>query len=205
MHYQMVCRRHFLQPAQYAPQERGQLPAIRTRPRLFEQMIVTPAHQPDFIWHARRIRAQRVVVSLHVDDPLSLLLFLTHRVAENAAFFILEPFVRGTELVLNPSRHENRGRQLRMCMRPFFSRQRALVLKNAYILKPRVLLQIGDTGRPHPQHPFDLFIAELRHSFVVLWCLHDDLVGPERHHFVVHPFGHTSGFPFNVIERLRVW
>src|SRR2546430_1225469 len=113
-------------------------------------MIVPSVHQPHFVWHARRIGAQRIVISLHVHDALSLLLLLTHGVTENATLFIFEPFVRGAEFVLDSPRHEDRRRHLRMRMRPFLSRQCALVLEYADILKPRVLLQISDTRRPHP-------------------------------------------------------
>src|SRR5882762_10388333 len=60
-------------------------------------MIVPPVHQPNFVWHARRIGAQRIVISLHVHDALPLLFLLTHGVAENTALFILEPLVCGTE------------------------------------------------------------------------------------------------------------
>ena len=113
-------------------------------------MVVPPVHQPDFVRHARRIRAQRIVISLHVHDALSLLLFLTHGVAENAALFILEPFVRGAEFVFDSPRDENRRRQLRVRVRPLFPSQRALVLEDADILKSRVLLQISDSRRPYP-------------------------------------------------------
>src|SRR5260370_10431442 len=103
-------------------------------------MIVPSVQQPEFIRHSRSIRAQRVVVALHVNDALPLLLFLTHGIAENAALLILEPFVRGTEFVFDSPRHKNRRRDLRMRMRPFFSRKAALVLKHADVLKPGVLL-----------------------------------------------------------------
>src|ERR1700686_1189666 len=99
-------------------------------------MVVPPVHQPDLVWHARRIRAQRVVISLHIHDALSLFLFLAHRVAEYAALFIFEPFMRGAEFILDSSRHENRSRHLRMRMRPFFSRQRALILKYTDVFEP---------------------------------------------------------------------
>src|SRR5258708_15735541 len=125
----MIRRRDFLQPAQYASQQRSQLPAVRARPRLLEQMIGPPVHQPYFVRYARRIRTQRIVLSLNVHDALSLLLFLSNGIAENAALFILEPFVRGAELVLDSSRHENRCRHLRMCVPPFFSRHSALILE----------------------------------------------------------------------------
>src|SRR6266404_4908689 len=68
-------------------------------------MIVPPVHQPNFVRHARRIGAQRIVISLHVHDALPLLLLLTHGVAENTALFVLEPFVRGAEFVLDSARH----------------------------------------------------------------------------------------------------
>src|SRR5881296_2001840 len=48
------------------------------------------------------------IVALHVHDALSLFLFLAHGIAENAALFVLEPFVGSVQLVLNAPRHENR-------------------------------------------------------------------------------------------------
>src|SRR2546425_1114809 len=89
---------------------------------LLEQMIVPPVHQPYFVRHARRIRAQRIVFSLNVHDAFPLFLFLSDGIAENAALFIFKPFVRGAELVLDSPWHENGSRHLRMRMRPFFSR-----------------------------------------------------------------------------------
>src|SRR5216684_5558418 len=113
-------------------------------------MVVPPVHHPYFVRHARRIRAQRIVISLHVYDALALLLFLSDGIAENAAFFIFEPFVRGAELVLDSPWYENRCRHLRMGMPPFFPRHCPLVLEYADVLKPRILLQIGDTRPPRP-------------------------------------------------------
>src|ERR1700674_4871659 len=84
-------------------------------------MVVPPVHQPDFVRHARRVRAQRIVISLHVHDALPLLLLLTHGVTENAALFILKPFVRGAEFVFDSPWHKNRRRQLRRRMCPHSS------------------------------------------------------------------------------------
>src|ERR1700730_7146745 len=98
-------------------------------------MIVTPVQHPNFVRHAPRIGEKPIVISLHVHDALPLLLLLTHGVAENAALLILEPFVRGAEFVFDSSPHEDRRRHLRMRMQPFFSRQRALILKYADVLE----------------------------------------------------------------------
>ena len=106
--HQVKCRRHFLQPPQYPSEQRRQLPAVRSRPWLLEQMIVPPVQQPSFVRYPRSIRTQRVVIPLHVHDAFSLLLFLTHRIAENAALLVLEPFVRGVQFVLDAPRNKNR-------------------------------------------------------------------------------------------------
>ena len=87
---------------------------------------------------------------------------LMHHVAEDAPFFVFEPFVRRFQFVFNPARHENGCRHLRMGVGPFLPRQPTLILEHAYVFKARILFQIRGSRSPHPQHPFDLFIAELR-------------------------------------------
>src|SRR5437870_7021610 len=71
-------------------------------------MIVRPVHQPHLVWHARRIRAQRIVISLHVHDALPCFsscrtvsqkiqrsLSLNHSCAELSSYLIR----RGTKIV----------------------------------------------------------------------------------------------------------
>src|SRR5258708_19260830 len=131
-------------------------------------MIVPPVHQPYFVRHARRIRAQRIVFALNVHDALPLLLFLSNGIAKNAALFIFEPFVRGAEFVLDSPRHENGSRHLRMRMRPFFPRQRALILEYTDVLKPRVLLQHANAYPPHPYLALTFFFPHLPLSSFLL-------------------------------------
>ena len=202
MHHQVKCRRDFFQSPQNAPQQRRQLLAIRTRPRLLEQMIVPPVHQPDFVGHARRIGTQRVILALHIHDALSLLLFLANGVAENAALFVLKPFVRRAQFILDAPRHKNCRRHLRVRVRPFFPGHRALVLENADVFESRIFFQVRDARRPNPQHTLDLFVAELRHPLVVRRRLHHHFVSTDRAHLVVHAFRGATGLAFDVVQRL---
>src|SRR5262249_15747785 len=71
--HQMIGSDNFFQTAQSSSQKGSQLAAIGTGARLFESMVMAAVEQPDFIRHARGIRAERVVIALHVDDALSLL------------------------------------------------------------------------------------------------------------------------------------
>src|SRR3974390_503563 len=131
-------------------------------------MIVAPVHQPNFVGNTRGVWAKRVIVALHIDDALALLLFLADDVTENAALAILVPLVGRGQLIFNAPRHENGGGHFRMGVGPFVTSQRALILENAYVLKPGVFLEVGDTGGPNPENPVDFVVAKLRQLFVVL-------------------------------------
>ena len=84
-------------------------------------MIMAAVEQPDFVRHARSVGAQRIVIALHVHDALSQLFFLAHHIAENAALFVFEPFVRGTQLVFNAAGNKYGGRNLGVGVGPLFS------------------------------------------------------------------------------------
>ena len=88
-------------------------------------MVVPAMHHPHFIGHAGGIRAQGVVITLDVHDALSLLLFLADHVAEDAALFVLEPFMSGSQFVLDAPWHKDRRRHLRMRVGPLLPGKRA--------------------------------------------------------------------------------
>src|SRR5208337_5389740 len=204
VHHQVKRRGHLLQASQHPPQESRQLLAVRARPWLLKQVVVPPVHHPHFKRHARSIRTQRVVIALHIHNPLALLFFLPHDIAENAAFPVLVPLVRRCQFVLDAPRHENRRGHFRMRVRPLFSRQRPLVLEHAHILESRVLLQVRDSQAPHPQDPLDFIIAQLGEFLVVRPRLDHHFVRAERPHLVVDPFGHPPRLAFHAVQRLRM-
>src|SRR5256884_9607776 len=82
VHHQMVGRRNFFQAAQDSSEQCRQLTAVGAWPGLLESVVVPPVQQPDLVWHARSIRAQRIIIALYVHDALSLFFFLPHHVAE---------------------------------------------------------------------------------------------------------------------------
>src|SRR5690348_7165270 len=124
-------------------------------------MIVATVEQPNLVRDARGIRAERIVVALHVHNAFSLLFFLTDHVAENTALFVFKPFVRGTQFVFDTAWYEDCRGDLRMRMRPLFARERALILEHANVFETRIFLEIGNTRGPYPKHAFDFFVGEL--------------------------------------------
>src|ERR1700675_898834 len=127
-------------------------------------MIVPAMQQPDFKGDARCVRTNSVVVALYIHNALPLFFFLADRIAENAAFFVFEPFVRGAQLVFDSPRHKDGSRDLRVRVRPFFPCRRSLILEYADVLEARVLLQISYARDPNPQDTLNLLVAELRHA-----------------------------------------
>src|SRR5690348_16004458 len=73
--------------------------------------------------------------ALPIYNALALLFFLANHVAENAALFVLEPFVRGTQLVFNAPRHKDGCGDLRVRVGPLFSRKQALIFENADVFR----------------------------------------------------------------------
>src|SRR5438874_843482 len=140
-------------------------------------MIVPTVQHPDFVGHARSVRAERIIVALHVHNAFSLLLFLTHHVAENTALFVFEPLMRRAQFVLNAAWHKDGSGYLRMCVGPLFARESALIFEHANVFKAGVFFQIGDARGPDPKHAF---------------------------HLVVYAFGQSARIAFDVIQRLRV-
>src|SRR5215471_1028888 len=122
-------------------------------------MIVAAVEEPNLIGNARGIRAERIIIALHIDDALPLFFFLAHDVAENTALLFLEPFARGTQFILDAARHENCAGDFGMSVWPLFTRKFALVLKNAYVFKTDVFLQIGDAGNPDGENSINLFVT----------------------------------------------
>src|SRR5215469_15785789 len=93
VHNQMVSGGNFLQTTQYPAEKSSQMAPVGARTRLLEKVIVTPVYQPNLVGHPRGIWAQCVVVTLYINDALSLTLFLAHHVAKNTALFVVKPFV----------------------------------------------------------------------------------------------------------------
>src|SRR5438105_12617648 len=131
-------------------------------------MIVPTVQHPDFVGHARSVRAERIIVALHVHNAFSLLLFLTHHVAENTALFVFEPLMRRAQFVLNAAWHKDGSSYLRMCVGPLFARESALIFEHANVFKAGVFFQIGDARGPDPKHAFHFVVAELGKAAVVL-------------------------------------
>src|ERR1700682_98986 len=122
-------------------------------------MIVPTVYDPNFVWHARGVWAERIVVALHIDDAFPLLFVLADDVAENTALAFAEPFAGGIQLVLDASRDKNCRGDLGMCVRPLIARQQSLILEDGNVLETRIFLQVGDARGPHPQNALDLFVA----------------------------------------------
>ena len=130
VHHQVVAGRNLEQAAQRAAQQAGQMAAIFSRQRRFELMIVRARQNPDFVRHARSVRAKGVVIADAIHHALGLAHFLAQDVAKNAALAFAKPFARRTQLVQNAPRHKSGGRDLRMRVRPFFAGLRAVVLEH---------------------------------------------------------------------------
>src|SRR5208283_5405507 len=109
------------------------------------------------------------------------------------------------QFILDAPRNENRRRHFRMRVIPFLSRQRSLIFEHAYILEPRILLQIRDPQAPHPQHTLDFLITQLCKFLVVLPRLNHKLVRTQRPHLVVNTFGGPAGIILHAVQRSGVW
>ena len=165
-------------------------------------MIVAPMQNPYFKWNSRRIRAQRVVIALHIHDSFAFSFFLPHDIAKDAAFLFLKPFARRAQFVFDSPRHKNRPGHFRVCMRPFFTGQFALILKYADVFQTQILLQVGHTRNPYGHHSVNLVVAQLRQPLVVFWSFHHDFVRASRTHAVVHAVRPPAGLAFNPIKRI---
>src|SRR3981081_4298752 len=122
-------------------------------------MIVAPVENPNFVRHTRRVRAQSVILALHIDDALTLFFVLADDVAKDAALALAEPFAGGIEFILDAARDKNCGRNLGMCVGPFVASERPLVLEHGNIFETRILLQVGDARGPYPKDALDLFVV----------------------------------------------
>jgi hypothetical protein len=85
---------------------------------------------------------------------------------------------------------------------PLVTGEHALILEYSDVFEARIFFQVGDSGGPDPQDALDLFVAELRHAFVVIGRFDDHLVRAEGAHFVVHAFGEAAGFTLDAVERI---
>src|ERR1700722_18757619 len=103
-------------------------------------MIVRFRHQPYFVWHPRRVRTKCVIVPGVIYYPFGLANLLTQNVAKNATLAVAIPFARSAQLVENPPRHKGCRSDLRMRVRPLFSRLCALVLENCDVFESSVTL-----------------------------------------------------------------
>ena len=103
-------------------------------------MIVAAVENPNFVRHTRRVRAQSVILTLHIDDALTLFFILSDNVAKDAALALAEPFAGGIEFILDASRDEDGGRNLGMRVGPFIACQRALVFEHRNIFETRIFL-----------------------------------------------------------------
>src|ERR1700730_10680587 len=122
-------------------------------------MVVAAVQYPKLERHTRGIWTERVIISLHVHDALSLLLILANYVAKDAALPLAKPLARRIQLVLDSPGHENRRGNLRVRVRPFIPGERALILEHGHIFEARILLQIRDARPPDPQHAVDFFVT----------------------------------------------
>ncbi len=102
---------------------------------------------------------------------------------------------RGTNVV---------ARHLRMGVRPFLSRLRALVLEHGHVLEARIALQIRDAQGIGLQHALDLFIRKLRERRE--WSGVSTMIScaPIGGHAVVDSFGAAPGFAFDAVERAEM-
>src|SRR5579871_5525539 len=123
--------RHRTNALQRTTQKRRQVDAQpgTIQPRTLKGCLVIARNNPGLIRNARRVRAEREIVSANFNHALSLALLLMDDVAEDATLFPEEILSPGAQFVQDSSRNKHRGRNLRRRMRELLAGGLAEIFK----------------------------------------------------------------------------
>src|SRR5262249_46263850 len=142
--------------------------------------------------------------TLNVHDPLPFLLLLAHDVTKHTTLFLSEPFASRAQFVLDAARNKNRASNFGVRVRPFFACQLTLILEDADVFQANVFFEVRDSRNPSREHAVDLFVAKLRQSLVVVWCLDDGFMRAGGTHPVIHAVRLAARLALDTIKWIGV-